>query len=639
MKKFIVFTFLFVVAGLNTSYADSIPLKNFFKDTQFINMKISPNSEHVGFTYTDGDIGKLAVMKLDSKEIVSTFDFGENFRIWNFHWANDERLILEAGKWVGNLDKRGGARHFYGANLNGKQRKQLFKTSSSGISIISLLKDEPRYVLVTKRHANDDGDVKLHRMNVYTGKLQFIQAESPKPFTGLLADDTGNIRMGVFAEVDEDKFDKFEEYKVYYKKPGEEDWSEMSVPLTKERTRFNPVALSPDNRFAFVSSNHETATMSLYKYDLKSGTGEKVYENSVVDMGNLVRAYDNSVIAVRSMPNFPEFHFLNKEHKEAKLYAALINAFPGSNVSITSYSKGGENALVRVSSDKNPGDFYLFDTEKMGAKYLASARSWLKPDDMAEMNPIMVKARDGVELHGYLTLPKGKTKNLPLIVNPHGGPHGPRDMWGFNEEVQFLANRGYAVLQINFRGSGGYGKAFEEAGYRKWGREMQDDVTDATLWAIEKGIADKNRICIYGGSYGGYASLQGVVREPDLYKCALGYVGVYDLGEMFDSGDIPKRKSGKIFLKHVLGTDENVWNANSPAYNVNKIKADLFIAHGEGDVRVPMEQYDSLIGALKKAGKPVKTMVRDEGHGYVQEENKYDFYTEMEKFFEKNIGK
>jgi dipeptidyl aminopeptidase/acylaminoacyl peptidase len=282
----------------------------------------------------------------------------------------------------------------------------------------------------------------------------------------------------------------------------------------------------------------------------------------------------------------------------------------------------------------------MLDLKKNKLRPLVNTRGWIKASEMAEMRPIKVTARDGVELHGYLTLPKGKDpKNLPLVVNPHGGPHGPRDSWGFNPEIQLMANRGYAVLQINFRGSGGYGIDFQKSGHMKWGREMQDDVTDATLWAVEQGYADKNRLCLYGGSYGGYATLQGLVREPDLYKCGIGYVGVYDLKKMRTCGDIVSRGGGgKDFLNRVIGKDDDELEANSPAYNTDKIKAKVFLAHGEDDVRVPMCQLNSLVDSLEKSGVEHEVMTRDEGHGYHDPQNKIDFYTRLLSFLDENIG-
>ena len=224
-----------------------------------------------------------------------------------------------------------------------------------------------------------------------------------------------------------------------------------------------------------------------------------------------------------------------------------------------------------------------------------------------------------------------------MIQIIHGGPHGPRDYWGWNREAQFLASRGYAVVSVNFRGSGGYGKAFERSGYKEWGGKMINDMTDATMWMVDNGYADKERMCVYGGSYGGYGTLQSVVREPDLYKCAIGYVGVYSLHEMKKSGDIVDRESGRKFLDRVLGMDKDLLTEFSPALNVDKIKAELFIAHGREDVRVPMDQYDVLSDNLKRIGKSYKSMIRDEGHGYQQDKNKFDFYRAMEGFFAKNL--
>jgi dipeptidyl aminopeptidase/acylaminoacyl peptidase len=259
---------------------------------------------------------------------------------------------------------------------------------------------------------------------------------------------------------------------------------------------------------------------------------------------------------------------------------------------------------------------------------------------MASAKPFKMVARDGVELHGYLTIPKGSDgKNLPLIVHPHGGPHGPRDFWTFTPDAQVLASRGYAVLQINFRGSGGYGREFLYSGYGEWGATMQDDVTDATLWAIEQGHADAKRICIYGASYGGYAALMGVVKEPDLYQCAIGFVGVYSLPMMFEKGDIPDSRFGQNYLKEALGEDINSLKSRSPAYNVDKIKADVMLVHGGKDERVPIEQAEFLMAQFDKIGKPYEWFVKKrEGHGFYKPENRLELYQKQLAFFDKHIG-
>jgi dipeptidyl aminopeptidase/acylaminoacyl peptidase len=297
--------------------------------------------------------------------------------------------------------------------------------------------------------------------------------------------------------------------------------------------------------------------------------------------------------------------------------------------------------LLRTFSDRDPGSYFLFDRKTNQAKYLLSAMSWIDPEKMASMQPFSFKARDGRTIHGYITLPPDRDGGpLPMILHPHGGPHGPRDMWGFNPEVQFLANRGYAVLQVNFRGSGGYGSEFERAGYRNWGTAMIDDMTDAVDWAIARGIADKDRICTYGASYGGYAALQSVVRNPDKYRCTIGYVGVYSLPLMFKDGDIPDSESGRNYLERVLPVDLAEQQRQSPAFNVDRIRIPVMLVHGGKDERVPMSQYRLLKKNLEQAGRPPEvTIVEDkEGHGFYDFDNQVELYTAMEAFLDKHIG-
>ncbi|WP_196137407.1 S9 family peptidase [Aliikangiella sp. G2MR2-5] len=640
----IVLLFVFTSNLVNAKDSQSlIPVEHFAKHAQYMNIKISPDGKHLAFNYRDGTQVKLAVLNRKSKEITAMFEFGEWKQVLGFHWGNNERVLMEVQKRVGYLDKKGGARHLYAANIDGTHRKQIFTTQRSGYNLASLYEEDPKNVLIIKSHSADydpvheTSSVKAAKLNIYTGKVRVLSGQPKEDVSNVLLDSNDEMRVAVQYITDKEKFG-WGEYKIYIKEPGKDFWKESALSEhTNARLGFR--GLSKDGTVAYITSDKESKnkTSELYAYNLISGEKTKVFSSELVDVGGLITSEEESILGFRYSPNYNEVVFLDKEHRESKALAALMKAFPGSDVGFTSYTENGDQAVVSVSSDINPGDFYLFNFKDNALKYLASRSSWIDPKKMAQMLPIEYTARDGVKIQGYLTLPKGQDKNLPLIINPHGGPHGPRDNWGYNPDVQFLANRGYAVLQMNFRGSGGYGRAFEESGYRKWGREMQDDVTDATLWAIETGIANPEKICIYGGSYGGYATLMGVVKEPDLYKCGLGYVGVYDLETMFTAGDIPTRESGVRFLQHVLGEDKDELRANSPARNVEKIKAALFIAHGREDVRVPMEQYDVLIDALDKAKIPYESMVRDEGHGYQKIKNRIDFYVAMEKFFAKHL--
>jgi dipeptidyl aminopeptidase/acylaminoacyl peptidase len=249
-----------------------------------------------------------------------------------------------------------------------------------------------------------------------------------------------------------------------------------------------------------------------------------------------------------------------------------------------------------------------------------------------------VKARDGLALHAYLTLPPGSNgKGLPMVVMPHGGPFGVFDTWGFEDEVQILAKSGYAVLQPNFRGSGGYGRSFQTAGAREWGGAMQDDVTDATRWAIASGIADPARICIYGASYGAFAALSGVAKEPGMYRCAAGYVGVYDLPMMHRLGDIQERASGETYLREWVGTRAEL-PAVSPTNMADRVKVPVFLAAGGEDERAPIEHSRLMERRLRSAGVPVETLYFDtEGHGFYTEPHRQEYYSRLLAFLARNL--
>jgi dipeptidyl aminopeptidase/acylaminoacyl peptidase len=256
---------------------------------------------------------------------------------------------------------------------------------------------------------------------------------------------------------------------------------------------------------------------------------------------------------------------------------------------------------------------------------------------MRPKEAIALKARDGLELHGYVTRPAGDGPH-PLVVLPHGGPHGVRDSWEYDPEVQLLAIRGYAVLQVNFRGSGGYGTDFETAGYGEWGAKMQDDLTDATRWAIEQKIAPADRICIYGASYGGYAALMGAAREPDLYRCAIGYAGVYDLPLMWESGDTPDSNFGRAYLERVIGSDTATLRARSPVYNAQSIKAPVLLIHGKEDGRVDYQHAKRMRAALEEHQKKVEWLaLGGEGHGIYDEDSRREVYERILQFLDANL--
>jgi len=299
--------------------------------------------------------------------------------------------------------------------------------------------------------------------------------------------------------------------------------------------------------------------------------------------------------------------------------------------------------IISATSDRDPGTYYLLDVSKMELRELLRINSRVDPSKMSQMKAITYKARDGMEIHAFLTLPAGKIpKMLPLVVVPHGGPYGPRDSWGWDPEAQFLASRGIAVLQPNFRGSGGYGEAYEEAGYKQWGLAMQDDLTDGALWLINQGIVNPKKVGIYGGSYGGYAAMMGIIKEPQLFKCAVNYVGVTSISILFEGfEDYPE--SAKRSLERRFGhpvKDAKYMSENSPISLVDAIQAPVLMAYGFFDPRVKLEHGEVLYKEMKSKGKDVEYIVsKNEGHGFGRVENRMGFYTAMDRFFKKNLLK
>jgi dipeptidyl aminopeptidase/acylaminoacyl peptidase len=355
----------------------------------------------------------------------------------------------------------------------------------------------------------------------------------------------------------------------------------------------------------------------------------------------LPTADELDAFAIRSMPGRPAVTLLDRNTAEAALLVSMMKQFPGEDVVPTSASYDGKKTVFFVHADVDPGVFYLYDADKKKAVELFQSRPWIKPEQMASKEPVTFKARDGLGLHGYITRPPGKesAKQLPTVVLVHGGPYGIRDTWSFDPVVQLLASRGYAVLQVNYRGSGGYGDAFMRAGYREWGGKMQDDVTDATRWAIDQGIADAKRICIYGSSYGGYAAMEGAVKEPDLYKCAIADAGVYDLSLMYARGDTPQTLFGENFLKMILGEDKADLAARSPITQLDRLKASVMLIVGGADTRVPPVQGENLHNALTQRKIAHEWIYeRTEGHGFYTEEHVTAMFEKMLAFLDRQIG-
>jgi dipeptidyl aminopeptidase/acylaminoacyl peptidase len=642
--KTIILILITFLAQIPLSFAKvPIPPEHFAKFPQFRQMVISPTGKYLAASMErDDGIPIVSVFDLKNMAPLSTIEFKREELPGKLTWLNDSRLGMNILMQTGSLDFPVTSGDYYAMNADGTRKEALWGfRNQAGIAvnpevsvmqILHRLPEDEDHILVAENVLNNPKPAftKAYKLNIYTGRKRSV-ATAPIRGARLLADHNANVRFA--SGVDPDENNKI---KIYYRQQNGEDW-QLFKSFDEEQGKLTPIAFSPDNQSVYALADIEDPVSGLIELNLQDQKMTTLYRHPLVDIDDVALSHDASLLSARVSPDKTHYEILS-DHPVAQWWQKLQNTFPDQTVEVTSTTRDGKNMLVNVSSASNPGDFYLFDTENMQMQFLVKSRPWLDSGEMAEVKPFKMQARDGVELHGYLTLPKGKAENLPLVVHPHGGPHGPRDYWQFNPDAQLLASRGYAVLQLNFRGSGGYGREFMYSGYGKWGAEMQDDLTDATLWAVEQGIADKQRICIYGASYGGYAALMGVTKEPDLYQCAVGYVGVFNLPMMFEEGDIPDSKYGLNFLNKALGEDKEALKKRSPAFNAGQIKADIFLVHGAKDVRVPIEQAESLKQALDKAGHPYEWMVKDkEGHGFYDEGNREEMYQRLLAFLDKNL--
>lgn len=610
--------------------AREVPVVDFFRHAEFTEVELSPAGDYLAISVPQNDRTLLAILRVKDKGIVSKWDFGAKKHVIGIDWVNNDRFLVRVAEKQGSLDALVMNPDLFAANADGSRR--LLLALGGTYNLVDLLRSDSDNLLVQRTIERPN----LFKLNVNTGRMSKV-AVSPIESGNFAIDNEGKVRYAMGVTKDGKTIET-------YRREPDGNWKLVlsSDFGSAERKIRLPLGFTKDNKSIYMGFSQAGEPHGVMLTDPETGKETVLFQHAGVDVSDYIWSHDaTEMLGVGYHPGLPHKKYFAGGSKETEVLAALDVAFPDHTVDITSRTWDGRYVLASVYSDTDPGSAYLFDTQNNKATFLLSNRSWIKSDEMSEMRPVSVKTRDGLTLHGFLTIPKGSNgKNLPMIVNPHGGPHGPRDYWEFNPEVQFLANRGYAVLQMNYRGSGGYGQKFEAAGYQNWGGAMQDDLTDSVKWVVGQGIADPDRICTYGGSYGGYAALMSVVREPELYQCSVGYVGVYSLPLMHKTGDIPKRESGRNYLVRVLGSSQADMQKNSPAYNVEKIKVPVMLVHGRRDERVPIAQMDFLIQQMSKAGKvPEKVIVEDkEGHGFYDVANNVNLYTQMQEFFDRHIG-
>ncbi len=638
-----------LAAPANTPTAYSI--EDFAKHASYSSARISPNGDYLAISVDLGDQDVLTILRTSDLKVLKVNQLPDKKSVGSFYWISPERIMFNAVKKQGGYAQPFPTGEWFAVNADGSLARPVIfygtrdatqrskSVGNESYSLLDTLRGDDQNVIMQVRYprSSEGAGTQVVSVDTISGRRSPL-ARAPKENCDIALDGAKEPRFAVCSS-SRDESGEYDERSELYRRDGTA-WTLINA--SKSDGQHLRVLRTSADGTVYAEQDDGKAPPAIGTLDTASGRFQKLFQDPVSEVSQMMWSTDDKrLIGVVNQAGSPKVTLLDEDHPDAALYQSLAEAFPGQMVQFSSSTEDGNRILLSVYSDTNPGELYLFDRKSGQARFLLQGRDWLDPKRMASVTPFTVKARDGQTLHGYLTIPQGaQGKRLPMIVNPHGGPIGPRDNWGFNPEAQLLASRGYAVLQVNFRGSGGYGKAFEEAGHRQWAEGIQNDILDATHWAIDQGVADKDRLCIYGGSFGGYSALMAPIREPGLFKCAFGYVGVYDVDMLFKKGDIPQRESGQRYLRRTHGTDVAEWNKVSPARRAGEVKIPVFLAAGARDVRAVPEQTELMAKALTDAGNAPEGIIIQSGemHGFYDVPARVNLYTKMLDFFNRHIG-
>lgn len=601
--------------------APKIAMEDFFRNPEKTAFRLSPNGEYFSYLAPWEKRLNVFVQKIGTDQAVRITSEKDR-DIAGYLWKGNNRILF--------LKDTGGDENFqlYGVNIDGSDLKGLTVFEKVRTELIDDMKDVDGEIIVGLNKRNPQV-FDPFRLNVVSGEMTQL-AENPGNITGWMTDHDGKLRLATTSDGVNQT--------ILYRDTEKDQFKPILTTSFKET--MSPQLFTFDNKMLYALSNLGRDKSALVTFDPATGKEKEVlFETQDADIEGIdFSRKDKKLLSVSWTTDLEKEHFFDQDAEAMK--KKLEEKLPGYQVSIGSTNKDENKFMVRTYSDKSRGAYYMFDKTSGDLKKLADLTPWLNEKELCDMKPITYKSRDGLTIQGYLTLPKGyDPKNLPVVINPHGGPWA-RDYWGFNPEVQFLANNGYAVLQMNYRGSTGFGKSFWESSFKQWGRTMQDDISDGVKWLADQGIADPKRVAIYGGSYGGYATLAGLTLTPELYAAGVDYVGVSNMFTFMKTIPPYWKPMLDMFYEMVGNpkTDSVKLAEVSPVYHVDKIVAPLFVAQGANDPRVNKAESDQIVDALKKRGIAVEYMVKDnEGHGFHNEENRFDFYRSMLSFLDKHL--
>lgn len=620
------------------------PAKLFAREPEYLNPRLSPTGEYVAVDSLEGDRRVLSLIKLTGnpeRHVFKIRDGEDRFgnvvkkEPYNATWSDDSRIIVFEGYDYGRFGSKTSSGNVYAVDADASHQVQLFGYVNDSGNVRSQLKDEGTPGLMdlpgdSKGQAlfyfmpwttgNSKNVTSVFKVNTHSGTRQ--QIESFPDSVDVSADNAGVPRVNT-------RYDLEDRQIAQYRPTPTSPWTPMPASLAGQS--IGVWYFEPDDNMAFASMSEHGEASQLYRMNLSAGTRERVTGQPNQSISMLERAGRlGPPVVVGYSAGKPKVDYLDPKSPWVQLHAGLMKAFPGELVRFIDVTRDDNKVLFETYSDRNPGTYYLFDRKTNTPSLLFKSMEWIEPARMSPMMPLEFKNRGGDTLFAFLTIPQGKPGAHPMVVMPHGGPFRVGDAWGFDRDAQFLASLGYAVLQVNYRGSGMRGRTFEESGYKKWGSGIQDDIADGVKYAIAQGFADAGKVCIYGASFGGYSAMMNPIRNPGMYKCAIGYAGVYDLKALYAHDDSSRQL--RSFFSRTMG-DAMTQADQSPLGQIAKLDVPILLIHGKADRTAPFAQFKLADAALTQAGKAHETLVKaDEGHGFYRPGNQEEAYNRMKDF-------
>ena len=647
LRALLLCTFLLAAGTAPALAAPTVPLAAFVYDDQFSHPRLAPDGKHIAITarVPDGDrfvpivtFYSVPEMKMTGAIRMPAFQVPLDYQ-----WLTNTRLAITKGMELGSREKPVPTGEVLAAELDGGKQEYLYgykmrNSSSRGSRYgadegYGYIEDIPRSRdghLFIVSHAWEGSHSMLYDVDSRSA-VRSLVADLPVPDLNFVIQNNGVPRFAFGAN------DSAERVLMRFD-DADKRWRKADAQLGR---RYAPMGFNADDSALYVSYSADGGPYELIREQIADGKRTTLFKDRIGSVTSVMYgAKLGEPFGASTSIGRPRAIYFDENSAEARLHRDLSAQFPDHRVSFVDFSDDGAVLLFGVSSDRDPGSFYLLDRKTMKASLLFSSLETIDPDKMAPRRPISFKARDGLELHGYLTMPAhAQGSKVPLVLMPHGGPFGIADTWRYDNDAQFLASRGYAVLQVNFRGSGGRGDSFMEAGYREWSGKIQDDLVDGVRWAMAQGEVDGQRMCVYGASFGGYSALMLAAREPALFKCAVGYIGVYDLTLLARPENNRMDAYRAAYIGKTVGADKAALEKASPVTLAANITAPVLLVHGGKDERAPVEHAEAMRAALVKAGRPPEWFLApDEGHGFYDTKNVTEFYQRLETFLAKHLG-